>query len=263
MKVIVINPAFHVGRRRFQEAQLARLGLEAEFIDAVSLEDVPDSFCQTAADSWTRGVWRKDIACLLSHRRAWERVAAGNAACAVIEDDVVLSSRTKAVLEHLAAHPAGEDVIYDLEYVPRRHLLAKTALWSVEGIGQAVRIYQNKNGLGACVIGPAAAARMVAEEPVYAMADAYFWTRPWAQFLQIEPALGVQMDNFIDYPQLERLPVAFEERLFENHHFLRAKMRRLRLTLDALPSWIVGQVAGVSRPLDIRREEFERGETIR
>lgn len=263
MKVIVINPAFHVGRRRFQEEQLARLGLQAEFIDAVSLEDVPDSFCQKAADSWTRGVWRKDIACFLSHRRAWERVAAGDEACAIIEDDVVLSSRSKAVLDHLAAHPAGWDTIYDLEYVPRRHLLAKSADWSVEGIGRAVRIHQNKYGLGACVIGPAAAARMAAEETIYAMADAYFWTRPWAKFLQIEPALGVQMDNFVDYPKLERLPVKFEERLFENHHFLRAKLRRLRLTLDALPQWIVGQVAGVKRTLDIRREEFERGGTIR
>ncbi|MBU9698239.1 glycosyltransferase family 25 protein [Rhodobacteraceae bacterium HSP-20] len=263
MKVIVINPAFHVGRRRFQEEQLARLGLEAVFIDAVSLEDVPDSFCQKAADSWTRGVWRKDIACFLSHRRAWEAVAAGGEACAIIEDDVVLSSRTKAVLDHLAAHPAGDDVIYDLEYVLRRHLLAKSAEWSVEGIGRAVRIHQNKNGLGAYWIGPQAAARMAEEEQIYAMADAYFWTRPWARFRQIEPAIGVQMDYFADYPKLERLPVASTERMFKGAATLRGKMRRLRLTLDALPSWVAGQLFGVSRMLEIRRGEFERGETIR
>lgn len=263
MKVIVINPAFHVGRRRFQEEQLARLGLKAEFIDAVSLEDVPDSFCQTAADNWTRGVYRKDIACFLSHRRAWLRVAEGGEPCAIIEDDVVLSSRTKAVLDHLAAHPVGDDVIYDLEYVPRRHLMAKAAEWSVEGIGQATVIRQNKYGLGACVISPAAAARMAREEVTYAMADAYFWTRPWATFLQIEPALGVQMDNFNDFPKLERLAVKFEERLFHNHNLLRGKLRRLRLTMDALPPWIVGQLFGVNRMLDIRREEFERGGTIR
>lgn len=88
--ILVINPKSFVERRRHVEAQLARFGLQGEFIDDFDADEITDELDRRffAGDELNRG----QKSCALKHVEALQRIAArGWKRCLVLEDDVVLA----------------------------------------------------------------------------------------------------------------------------------------------------------------------------
>lgn len=75
------------------ERQFGQLGVTAERIEAVRMDEVPRALVDWHAT--TRSLWRLaagDLACGLSHQRCWQHLLAADAPAAlVLEDDVVLN----------------------------------------------------------------------------------------------------------------------------------------------------------------------------
>lgn len=92
--VYYINLASRPDRREFMERQFQQLGIAAERIEAVRMDEVPRGLVEWHAT--THSLWRLaegDLACGLSHQRSWKRLLANGAPAAlVLEDDVQLAA---------------------------------------------------------------------------------------------------------------------------------------------------------------------------
>lgn len=108
--VYYINLASRPDRRAFMEAQFARFGMVAHRVEAVRIDEVPPELI--AFHEGPDCLWRSnpgDLACGLSHERAWQMILdAGHPAALVFEDDAVLAPSisdflTEGIIERLGA----------------------------------------------------------------------------------------------------------------------------------------------------------------
>jgi len=90
--ILIVNAKSFVERRRHVEAQLARFGLQGEFIHDFDADEITAEVDRRwfAGDELNRG----QKSCALKHIEALQRIAAhGWQHCLVLEDDVVLADR--------------------------------------------------------------------------------------------------------------------------------------------------------------------------
>jgi glycosyl transferase family 25 len=108
--VYYINLASRPDRRAFMEDQFARFGIVAHRVEAVRIDEVPPQLI--AFHEGPDCLWRSnpgDLACGLSHERAWNMILdAGHREALVFEDDAVLAPSitdflVEGVLERLQA----------------------------------------------------------------------------------------------------------------------------------------------------------------
>lgn len=99
--VFYINLASRPDRRAFMEEQFNRLGIPAERVEAMIPADMPEITRQRqAALPVERRLSPNEIACSLSHRKAWRLMLERGAPCALfMEDDGVLSRHLPAILD--------------------------------------------------------------------------------------------------------------------------------------------------------------------
>ncbi len=263
MRILVINTPNKASRRVFQQTQAERLGLELEFINAVSVDDLPARVLQNAANEWTRAIRAQDVACTFSHWRAWEIVAEQTEQVCVLEDDVLLSDRFKDVLDYIERRRDGWSCVYDLEFANYKHKLSRSPVWRNAGLKLAAhRIYKNKRGAAAYVLGPKAAQRLLREATGYRMMEAFLWTRRWMRQLQIEPCQAVQLEVFdpdacFGQQDTQHRTIA----VFRNRSWIGSKLKRLALSVEELPLALAGLVFGQRRSLRICREDYVLPET--
>ena len=145
MKVYALCLEGYEKRQAFQELQAAKYGLDLEVISAVDGSLLSAEQLQDAANCWSRPITAKDLGCFLSHKKVWELVQKRQETAIIIEDDIVFSPTISEVVNEIACKSDSRKVIYDLEYVPRNHLLAKKPKWvSKNGQITATKIFQNK-----------------------------------------------------------------------------------------------------------------------
>lgn len=262
MRVIVINPVQNETRRRFQSAQALRLGLDVEFMGGVSADALPCRVLQNAANEWTRGVRGLDIACTFSHWSVWEEVAAGREKVCILEDDVLLADNFKAVLDFIDARQDAWNCVYDLEYATRPHTLSRSTVWHDENLKiTSRRIYKNKRGAAAYILGPEAAQRLLDEAKQYAMMESFLWTRRWMRQMQIEPCPAVQLDVFdpVTAAEMQHYKRLSDRvvRMYKNSSWLRSKLKRLNISLNESALFLQGCLKGKRRPLLINSSDFQ------
>lgn len=258
MRILVINTPNKASRRAFQQAQAERLNLKVEFINAVSVDNLPARVLQNAANEWTRAIRAQDVACTFSHWRAWEIIAEQTEQVCVLEDDVLLSERFKDVLDYIDRRRDGWSCVYDLEFANYDHKLSRSPVWRNASLKVAAhRIYKNKRGAAAYVLGPKAAERLLREANGYRMMEAFLWTRRWMRQLQIEPCQAVQLDvldpnaSFGSKDRQHRTT-----KIFHNRSWIGAKLKRLSLSVEELPLVLPGLVFGERRSLRMRRGDY-------
>lgn len=105
LPIFYINLAMRPDRRDFMDRQLADLGLIGRRIEAVTGEEVSqedaERYCNVNAPSFLR---RRELACTLSHERAWRAMLdEGHDAALFLEDDAVLSPLLPAFLAEVHA----------------------------------------------------------------------------------------------------------------------------------------------------------------
>ena len=112
----------------------------------------------------------------------------------ILEDDVIISDKINNIIDVVDNLKDSWNTIYDLEYAPGKHLLSKHSFYSEDNNLLNIRkIYKNKSGSAAYILGPHSALKMLKEFNDYVMLDAALWSRSWAQYMQVEPAPVIQM----------------------------------------------------------------------
>lgn len=114
MKCSYINLDTAPERREWMESGFARINVQAERMPAVAISRIRDFADEVRIENAMTRPWIDgEIACFLSHRECWKRIAEGpDAYGAVFEDDV-----------HLSPH-AG-DFLRDADWIPRGVELVK------------------------------------------------------------------------------------------------------------------------------------------
>jgi glycosyl transferase family 25 len=192
MMVIVINLRQATERHAFQERQLKRLGVDFEWLWATSVDQIDEHEKSQLAQLWERPLMLTEVACFLSHQRAWARVVALNRPCLILEDDACLSFRLPKFLA-LAEGLQGVDHL-NLEIHQKAKWLGPTRELS-DGLGVA-RLYQDRAGAAAYILWPTGARCLVdkAKSGQAALADAFIANeRSWVS-LQADPVMAMQAE---------------------------------------------------------------------
>jgi glycosyl transferase family 25 len=192
MKVIVINLSQATERHAFQEQQLKRLGVDFEWLRATTVDQIDEHEKSQLAQLWERPLMLTEVACFLSHQRAWARVVELNRPCLILEDDACLSIRLPEFLA-LAEGLQGIDHL-SLEIHSKAKWLGPTQELH-SGLGIA-RLYQDRAGAAAYILWPTGARRLIdkAESGQMALADAFIaQERRWTSF-QADPVMAMQAE---------------------------------------------------------------------
>lgn len=259
MKVYALCLAGYEKRRAFQELQAEKYGLDLEIISAIDGSLLSRKQLQEAANYWSRPITEKDLGCFLSHKKVWKLVQSREEPAVIIEDDIVFSPIVTKVISELNKNVNNDDEIYDLEYVPRNHLLAKNPTWvSENGQIAATKVYQNKNGLGCYCLTPSAAKKLLVdcEKEVFKLADAFVWSRVWGNFLQIEPTPAIQMIYLSNYDTRDKNNRQSRRIVYTNSSWFKAKAISIKKFYSGAMQTIVGRMIGVSRELFYRKCDF-------
>ena len=91
VNTLIINLKSSQDRRDFQKRQFGKLGLDFEILEAFSVADLSEEQYQKFGFGWQRPLRKVEVACFLSHQKAWEEVLKRNQPCLILEDDVEYS----------------------------------------------------------------------------------------------------------------------------------------------------------------------------
>ena len=190
INTLVISVATATSRRKMQLHQLEQLGLYGEIMDAVTPNDLLASQLDKYRFSWARPLSNGEIACALSHRKAWEIAAKSNNPTLILEDDVLLSDDISKVLQALIN---GPDLSYiSLEFYDQNKLLGTPKVLTPTDYSIS-RLFKDRGGAAAYVIWPKAAQHIVnTQTKSLPLADAAINLTMGLKFYQLEPACAVQ-----------------------------------------------------------------------
>lgn len=147
-----------------------------------------------------------EVGCLLSHRIAWERIAAGGGFGAVLEDDLHVSADLHRFLGHSQWIPQGTDIV-TFESGRRPVALVDTGLQY--GGRTLATLASTHSGAGGYIVSAEMAGRLLnLSEQLDRPADAVLFDLPRgapraSHVLQVNPALCIQ-DSFLPAEDQDR-----------------------------------------------------------
>ena len=130
MHALVINLECSKERLEFQQQQLSVLGVSFARILAVSANDLDDATYAEHANNWEPKAYGICYQ-ILSHAQAWETVIKRNAPCLILEDDAMLSTHTKDILDSLVQQSDYDCVNLETRARKKEYLRKKFHLWPV------------------------------------------------------------------------------------------------------------------------------------
>ncbi|KQW77248.1 hypothetical protein ASC89_18815 [Devosia sp. Root413D1] len=200
--VYYINLGARADRRQFMEEQFARLGIVAERIDAVTIAGVGEARMALHADPhnpWA--MTRVEVACVMSHEKAWRHMLdAGNEFALILEDDAVMGDGLKAFLEPAFSSDLRPDLV-KLETMYERVRLGR-AVRTVAGRFGVRQLLASHMGAAAYIISASMARRALADPRLPRMSvDRYMFSRggpiiPHRRLFQVDPAPVVQLEHY-------------------------------------------------------------------
>lgn len=191
---LVINLRQATERMAFQQQQLGQLGLPFERVEAIQANAIPQSEFNARNHQWERPLSRNEIACFLSHRLAWQRIAEARHPMLVLEDDAVLSRHVTQVLASLEL--PNKLFRLNLEGASSRKIIANSAVSTFASGYPLRRIYYDRGGAAAYILTPRTAELALAYScKTTAPADAFLNHLPKVEAYQFEPALAAQLQS--------------------------------------------------------------------
>ena len=195
MKVLIINLEQSIERLAQQERQFKQLGLSFERLPAVSIDDFNDTEYHRLAFSGQRPLKKAELACFLSHKKAWEYVITANEPCAILEDDAVLVKDFVHILSELEQ----QDIDFvNLEVHGRKKIVSSTEHFSIVNKQyNLLRLFLDRSGTGGYVIYPSGAKILLdymQQRPI-GLADEFIHSCNALNRYQIEPAALLQSDQ--------------------------------------------------------------------
>jgi hypothetical protein len=204
--IFYINLASRPDRRALMEEEFARLGITAERIEAVCADEVSDADMRPHLDPhnpWA--LTRVEVACVLSHKRAWRLLLERDLPEAlVLEDDALLGDALPGFLRPGLAGELGADIVR-LEATKRKVRLGRK-LAVVSGRFAVRPLLSSTYGAAAYVISQAMVRRTLNDRFLDGTSvDNYMFFRgspvfPSPRIVQVEPAPSIQLDR-LSQPQ--------------------------------------------------------------
>lgn len=131
-----INLAARTDRQRHMQAELARVGLSAERVEASTPADLPSDLLAEVRSRDRHLLADTELACSFSHRRVWQMMLdRGISAALVLEDDAQLSASLPAALADTGFLAPGFDAI-QLETHPSNALLGRAQRSGAAGLAR-------------------------------------------------------------------------------------------------------------------------------
>jgi glycosyl transferase family 25 len=222
-------------RRRFQEKQFSKLGLDFNFLDATSKDVVSNS--DEVYSDWERPLSLSEIACYKSHRNAWEKTANSTSPSLILEDDAVISMDLPKLIQSLLLKTNADYV--NLENRNRKKIVSKNKVLSEKEFS-LLKLYHDSTGAAGYILYPNGAKKILACEKKFgvALADAQISRCNSLIKLQVEPALIIQLDMSETYGikinednlHLSKSTVSSSERPLRSYKFhFRRIMSQLKL----------------------------------
>lgn len=230
---IVINLKASKARHAFQKEQLDRLNVEHVFFDALRPSDIAIAEMEKRSTQWGRPLRENEVACLLSHRKVWSKIAEGHRPFLVLEDDAVLSDDAEILLQALWSFEDVDCVVLETFNKPK---LLSTTIRRVGNTRYALReLLHDRGGAAAYILWPEGARKLLAfTESLSPIADSALFLAPGVRRFQVEPAAAIQ-DRFLnpDNSTLKMSTVADTRapRFTIGNGYLRGRSIRLRASL--------------------------------
>lgn len=202
MQVLIINLARSTERLAFQQKQFARLGLSFQRLDAVSVDEISEEAYQRLGFGWQRPLRKVEVACFLSHEKAWETVVRTNAPALILEDDAVLASRVPQLLKDIEHHNFKDIDLINFEVRSRKKIISKTPVYSfANSQTNLFELYQDRTGAAGYILYPSGAQKLLdkLETSAPAIADGFIFSHYGLNSLQAEPAAVIQEDQLAAY----------------------------------------------------------------
>ncbi len=198
MQIFVINLSNAIERRKLQESQLSKLGLEYKIINATSVDDITESTYKKHYYDWQRPLLNTEVACYFSHRLAWDTVLTINEPALILEDDALLSICVPKILKSLT-DISNIDLV-NLENRGRKKFVSKFQ----KDIGcnsKLIRLYQDRTGAAGYILWPSGADKLIKLEKTsgIGLADAQITSCHSLKAYQVEPSPVIQLDQCTNY----------------------------------------------------------------
>jgi glycosyl transferase family 25 len=199
MKTYFINLDRSPDRLDYMTRTLDGLGLDHERVAAVDGQALSEAELAShyRYAPGTQRLDRGSIACFLSHRAAWRRIAEQDDPLALIlEDDIIFGENARAILSRTDWIPADADIIR-LETFRRHTVYDRTPVAEIDG-RDLVRLRHIHLGGGAYILTRAAAAALLARTEQFSYAVDYVLSDPHCpefcgmNVVQMVPALCIQ-----------------------------------------------------------------------
>ena len=193
MDALVINLERSADRMAFQASQLEQLGIPYQRVAAIDSITLDAGTYQAKAYDWERPLRDTEVACCLSHTKAWQIVLESNRPHLVLEDDALLCSKTGTIIQALESYHNYDCV--NLETRGRRKTVSKKKTPLIEDF-KISKLIQDKSGAAAYVLWPDGAKKLLnwIETRGLGLADAIIAGGPSLRHGQIEPAAALQLD---------------------------------------------------------------------
>lgn len=203
MHIFIINLPGSTARLQFQQEQLKQLGLDFEILPAVSANDIQEETYQSMSQGWERPLRRSELACYLSHQKAWEAIVKYDQPTLILEDDALLSSHVPFLLNALADYRSCD--LVEMEVRSRKKIVSKQGEVLIDD-HQLFRLYQDRTGTAGYVLWPSGAKKLLdkAKATSPAPADAFISSTYELNSYQVEPAAIIQLDQCAHYNILNR-----------------------------------------------------------
>lgn len=198
MKVLIINLPGSTDRLLFQQEQLKQLRLNFEILTAVSVDDIQEKTYQSMSQGWERPLRRSELACYLSHKKAWESVLKYNQPALILEDDALLSQHTPSLIA--ALNNISPCDLVTMEVRGRKKIVAKQGKNLINN-HRLLKLYQDRTGAAGYVLWPSGAKKLLnkAQTTAPALADAFISSTYELNAYQVEPAAIIQLDQCEHY----------------------------------------------------------------
>lgn len=202
MQILIINLERSKERLAFQTQQFDDLGLSFQRLAAVSVDDIDDSQYQLLGFGWQRPLRKVEVACFLSHQKAWETVIKTNEPALILEDDAVLSCHIPQLLEEIQNYNFKDIDLINFEVRSRKKIISKKPEYQlVAGQTALYTLYQDRTGAAGYLLYPSGAKKLLQRlaETSPAIADGFIFSHYGLKSLQAEPAAIIQEDQMVAY----------------------------------------------------------------
>lgn len=264
MRIFIINLDDCFDRLAQQKQQFDKLNLSFKKISATCASKVDETYYHHIQQYAQRPIKKAEVACFLSHKKAWEQVIKADQPCIVLEDDAILVNDFSKILSDIEQL---DDVDFiNLEVQPRYKIVAKNPSHHLSNKDYAsYRLFLDKSGTGGYVLFPTGAKKLLNHSKHhFALADAFIYHCPKLKMYQIEPAALLQdvicpfydikpknfsVSSILSTPDVLSSSFGFKQKIL-------FKKNRIKTQLYLGYHALLSQTKGVKRKIDVHTHKF-------